>query len=137
MEGWLTLCLIALSALLTLWFFKLSGGKGKTKKQLLPPGPWTLPIIGSLHHVIGALPHRTITELCRRHGPLMFLQLGEAPAVVVSSAEAVGEMMQANDIAFANWCNSGMRFIFWYESGGHTERVGAVRGARMTSPESA
>jgi len=93
MEGWLTLSLIALSTLLALWFFKLSGGK----KLLLPPGPWRLPIIGSLHHVVSVFPHRTMTELCRRHGPVMYLQLGEIPTVVVSSAKAAA---QANDAAF-------------------------------------
>ncbi|KAM3387704.1 hypothetical protein ACQJBY_010508 [Aegilops geniculata] len=101
MEGWLALCFIALSTLLALWF---SGGKSKLKKHLhLPPGPWTLPIIGSLHHVVlGTLPHRTITDLCRQHGPLMLLKLGEVPTVVVSSAEAAAEVMKTNDVAFSN-----------------------------------
>uniref|UniRef100_A0ACD5V2C0 Uncharacterized protein n=1 Tax=Avena sativa TaxID=4498 RepID=A0ACD5V2C0_AVESA len=108
MEGWwLTLSLIALSTLLAFWYFKLSGGK----KQPLPPGPWRLPIIGSLHHVVSALPHRTMTGLCRRHGPVMYLQLGEIPTVVVSSAEAVGQMMKANDAGFANRRTTGMQDI--------------------------
>uniref|UniRef100_A0ACD5ZEK8 Uncharacterized protein n=1 Tax=Avena sativa TaxID=4498 RepID=A0ACD5ZEK8_AVESA len=109
MDGYMALSLIALSTLLALWFFKLSGGKKKL--LLLPPGPWRLPIIGSLHHVIGVLPHRTMTELCRRHGPLMYLQLGEVPTVVVSSAEAVGEMMKASDAAFASRRATGMTYI--------------------------
>ena len=82
---------------MAVWF---SGGKSKPKKHL-PPGPWTLPVIGSLHHVLSVLPHRTITELCRRHGPLMLLKLGEVPTVVVSSAEAVEQVMKTNDIAFS------------------------------------
>ncbi|VAI23452.1 unnamed protein product [Triticum turgidum subsp. durum] len=110
MEGWLTLSLIALSTLLALWFFKLSGGK----KQRLPPGPWRLPIIGSLHHVVSVLPHRTMTELCRWHGPMMYLQLGEVPTVVVSSAEAVGQMMKASDLLFANRRTTGMQDIVGY-----------------------
>ncbi|XBH95557.1 hypothetical protein VPH35_086100 [Triticum aestivum] len=110
MEGWLTLSLIALSTLLALWFFKLSGGK----KQRLPPGPWRLPIIGSLHHVVSVLPHRTMTELCRWHGPMMYLQLGEVPTVVVSSAEAVRQMMKASDLLFANRRTTGMQDIVGY-----------------------
>jgi hypothetical protein len=106
MEGWLTLSLIALSTLLALCLSKLSGGK--KRRLLLPPGPWRLPIIGSLHHVVSVLPHRTMTELCRRHGPMMYLQLGEVPTVVVSSAEAVAEMMKVNnDVLFVNQRTSG------------------------------
>ncbi|KAM0855654.1 hypothetical protein ACQ4PT_049627 [Festuca glaucescens] len=101
MEVWLSLCFIALStAISPLWFLKHSGRHNKPKKQL-PPGPWTLPIIGSLHHVVSVLPHRTITELCRQYGPLMFLKLGEVPAVFVSSAEAAALVMKANDPVFA------------------------------------
>ncbi|KAM3393566.1 hypothetical protein ACQJBY_014343 [Aegilops geniculata] len=105
MEG-LSLCLVALATLLVTWLLKLaasSGSSSKAKKpQLLPPGPWTLPIIGSLHHFVSMLPHRRITELCRLHGPVMLLRLGEVPTVVVSSAEAAALVMKTNDLAFAN-----------------------------------
>ncbi|KAM0894316.1 hypothetical protein ACQ4PT_024499 [Festuca glaucescens] len=65
----------------------------------------------ALHQVVSALPHRTMTKLCRRHGPMMYLQLGEIPTVVVSSAEAVGQMMKANDTGFANRRTTGMQDI--------------------------
>ncbi|KAF7005156.1 hypothetical protein CFC21_020301 [Triticum aestivum] len=116
MEGWLTFSLIALSTLLALWFFKLSGGK----KQPLPPGPWRLPIIGSLHHVVSILPHRTMTELCRRHGPMMYLQLGEIPTVVVSSKEALGQMMKGSDLQFVNRRTTGMQDIVGFGGKGVT-----------------
>ncbi|XP_051198015.1 premnaspirodiene oxygenase [Lolium perenne] len=97
-EGWLRLCLIGVSTLLVLCFVKLLS---KPKKRL-PPGPWTLPFIGSLHHVIGGLPHRKMMEMSRRHGPLMHLMVGEIPTVVVSSAEAAALVMKTNDLAFAS-----------------------------------
>ena len=94
------MCYIALPTLVSLWFLpKLLGGK--PGKQL-PPGPWTLPIIGSLHHVASALPHRKMMELSRRHGPLMHLMLGEVPTVVVSSAEAASLVMKTNDVVFTS-----------------------------------
>lgn len=79
-------------------------GKKDTGAKL-PPGPWNLPVIGSLHHlVIGTKlpPHRALLRLLRRHGPLMLLWLGEVPKVIVSSPEAAMEVLRTNDLAFAN-----------------------------------
>jgi cytochrome P450 len=68
----------------------------------LPPGPWALPVIGHLHHLAGALPHRALRDLARRHGPLMALRLGELPVAVSSSPEAAREVMRTHDAAFAS-----------------------------------
>ncbi|CAL5053943.1 unnamed protein product [Urochloa decumbens] len=68
----------------------------------LPPGPWQLPVIGSMHHLAGQLPHRAMRDLARRHGPVMLLRIGEVPTVVVSSREAAREVMKTHDLAFAS-----------------------------------
>jgi cytochrome P450 len=67
----------------------------------LPPGPWTLPIIGSLHHLVGQIPHRAMRDLARRHGPVMLLRIGEVPTLVVSSRDAAREVTKTHDTAFA------------------------------------
>ncbi|XP_048549368.1 desmethyl-deoxy-podophyllotoxin synthase-like [Triticum urartu] len=66
-----------------------------------PPGPWQLPVIGSMHHLVGALPHHAMRDLALRHGPLMLLRMGELPVVVASSAAAAKEVMKTHDAAFA------------------------------------
>ncbi|KAM3215005.1 hypothetical protein ACQJBY_067136 [Aegilops geniculata] len=66
-----------------------------------PPGPWQLPVIGSLHHLVGALPHHAMRDLALRHGPLMLLRMGELPVVVASSAAAAKEVLKTHDAAFA------------------------------------
>uniref|UniRef100_A0A0D9ZA57 Cytochrome P450 n=1 Tax=Oryza glumipatula TaxID=40148 RepID=A0A0D9ZA57_9ORYZ len=63
----------------------------KEKKKLrLPPGPWQLPLVGSLHHVLlsrhADLPHRALRELAGKYGPLMMLRFGAVPTLVVSGA---------------------------------------------------
>ncbi|KAJ1260071.1 hypothetical protein BS78_10G203700 [Paspalum vaginatum] len=67
----------------------------------LPPSPWALPMIGHLHHLVGALPHRAIRDLAGRHGPLMLLRLGGLRVVVASSADAAREVMKTRDLNFA------------------------------------
>uniref|UniRef100_M1B9P8 Cytochrome P450 n=2 Tax=Solanum tuberosum TaxID=4113 RepID=M1B9P8_SOLTU len=76
----------------------------KNKKQRLPPGPWRLPFIGSLHHLIigGQLPHRVFRNLARRYGPIMYLQLGEIPVVIISSPTIAQEILRTHDLAFAD-----------------------------------
>jgi hypothetical protein len=66
-----------------------------------PPGPWKLPVIGSMHHLVNVLPHRALRDLAGAHGPLMMLQLGETPLVVVSSREMARQVLKTHDANFA------------------------------------
>ncbi|XP_038989690.1 premnaspirodiene oxygenase-like [Phoenix dactylifera] len=73
-----------------------------TATRKLPPSPWKLPIIGHLHHLLGALPHRALRELSRRHGPLMHLRLGQVDHIIVSSPEMAREILKTQDLIFAS-----------------------------------
>ena len=67
----------------------------------LPPSPPRLPLIGNLHQ-LGTHPHRSFRALSQRYGPLMLLQLGQVPALVVSSADMMKEIIKNHDIAFSS-----------------------------------
>ncbi|CAM0957876.1 unnamed protein product [Alopecurus aequalis] len=94
------LCLF-LALLLPLLLLKLIR---KRESGRLPPGPWRLPVIGSLHHLAGKpLIHRALADIARRldNAPLVYLKLGEVPVVVASSQDAAREVMKTQDVTFA------------------------------------
>lgn len=69
----------------------------------LPPGPWKLPIVGSLHHLLGAkLAHRALWDLAKIHGPIMHLQLGQISTVVVTCGKVAKEFFKNHDISIAS-----------------------------------
>ncbi|XP_009344942.3 desmethyl-deoxy-podophyllotoxin synthase-like [Pyrus x bretschneideri] len=66
-----------------------------------PPGPWKLPVIGNLHQMIGRLPHHTLRDLAKKHGPIMYLKLGQLDAVIISSAKGAREVLKTHELTFA------------------------------------
>ncbi|CAN6197370.1 unnamed protein product [Urochloa humidicola] len=102
MEGLLYLLLALLAPLLVVIVHASKRRRATPAALRLPPGPWELPVIGSLHHIAGRLPHRAMRDLARRHGPVMLLRVGEVPTLVVSSREAAREVMKTHDVAFAS-----------------------------------
>ncbi|CAD6254277.1 unnamed protein product [Miscanthus lutarioriparius] len=70
-------------------------------KLPLPPGPQPLPIIGNMM-MMGQLTHRGMAVLAERYGGLLHLRLGRRHVFVVSTAEYAREVLQAQDVAFAN-----------------------------------
>ncbi|XP_028768484.1 cytochrome P450 71D11-like [Neltuma alba] len=93
--------------------------KARSRSQKnLPPGPWKLPFLGSIHHlVVGSdKPYVTLRNLARRHGPLMHLKLGERSTIVVSSSEVAKQVFKTHDLIFAQRPNLLCAEIFLYNS---------------------
>ncbi|KAG2547607.1 hypothetical protein PVAP13_9KG573800 [Panicum virgatum] len=103
----LFLAIFFLALLLKLIKSYITPSRTKPSSALrLPPGPWQLPLVGSLHHLLLSrfrdLPHRALLEMSGAYGPLMLLRLGSVPTLVVSSAEAAREVMKTHDLAFCS-----------------------------------
>ncbi|CAF2015021.1 unnamed protein product [Brassica napus] len=71
--------------------------KAKKKTMNLPPGPPKLPIIGNLHQ-LGSQPHRSLTKLSEKYGPLMSLKFGKVSTVVASTPETVKDVLKTFDV---------------------------------------
>lgn len=88
---------IALSTAAIVFLFNMV----KSKHNKLPPGPRGIPILGNMH-MLGNLPHQALQALAKKYGPIMYLRLGLAPAIVVSSPQAAEQFLKTHDLVFAN-----------------------------------
>ena len=75
---------------------------GTKSKKKCPPGPWRLPFIGSIHHLLTSQPQATLRDLAQKHGPVMYLRLGQVDTVVVSSPAVAQVVLRDKDINFAS-----------------------------------
>ncbi|XP_027064413.1 premnaspirodiene oxygenase-like [Coffea arabica] len=74
----------------------------RTDNPRKPPGPWKIPLIGSMHHLAGSLPHLALRDMAKKFGPIMHLQMGEISTVIISAAQEAKQVLKVHDIAFAD-----------------------------------
>jgi len=72
------------------------------KRKRFPPSPTGFPILGHLHLLAGKNPHQHLQKLAKKHGPIMYVQLGLVPAIVVSSVDAAEKFLKTYDHIFAS-----------------------------------
>ncbi|KAI3846259.1 hypothetical protein MKW92_026192 [Papaver armeniacum] len=85
--------------LLPLYFLITRKNGDQQNKPNFPPSPPKLPIIGNLHQ-LGKPIHQVLHELSKVYGPVMLLQLGRVPTLVISSAEAAEQVLKTFDLEF-------------------------------------
>nr|ALG05131.1 cytochrome P450 [Sinopodophyllum hexandrum] len=85
--------------LLTLIFLRHLSRRSRPSPT--PPSPPKLPILGHLH-LLTSMPHHSLTRLSQKHGPLLYLQLGQIPTLVISSARLARLILKTHDHAFSS-----------------------------------
>ncbi len=66
-----------------------------------PPGPPCWPIVGSLFY-LSKIPHRSMENLAKKYGPIMYLRLGCLDHIIVSNADMAMEVLKIHDGDFAS-----------------------------------
>ncbi|XP_022996264.1 geraniol 8-hydroxylase-like [Cucurbita maxima] len=85
-----------LAGFLVLLFFRC-----RRRRLQLPPGPPGVPLLGNLLFLDPQL-HTYFTELARKYGPIVKLQLGTKIGIIFNSHSVAREVLKDHDIAFAN-----------------------------------
>ncbi|KAG8916694.1 hypothetical protein FRC02_003650 [Tulasnella sp. 418] len=85
---------LSLSVALIYGVSKLS--KIGSREPLLPPGPPTLPVLGNLTVLPLKEAHLKFTEWARIYGGVYSLKVGPQTMIVVSSVEAIHEILEKN-----------------------------------------
>lgn len=73
----------------------------RKNKNKYPPSPPSLPIIGHLH-LLKPLVHQAFGDLSLRYGPLLYLKLGSAPFVIVSTPPLAKEFLKINELTYSS-----------------------------------
>ncbi|KAK6157250.1 hypothetical protein DH2020_011498 [Rehmannia glutinosa] len=108
-----------------------------------PPTPFPiLPLIGHIYFFTKSTPfHRALSKLSRCHGPVLSLQLGSWPILLVSSPLAAQQCLTQNDIVFANRPNllNGKHFgynftsLAWASYGDHWRNLRRISALELLS----
>lgn len=70
-----------------------------TKKLNMPPGPFGLPIVGSLLSLDRKQPHKSLTALSNKYGPICGLWMGSVYTVLLSDPKLVREALAKDEFS--------------------------------------
>ncbi|KAJ1418879.1 Cytochrome P450 [Sesbania bispinosa] len=72
-----------------------------TNRHRLPPGPAGWPVFGNMFQ-LGEMPHRTLTNLREKYGPVVWLQIGAINTMAILSAKTATVFFKNHDHAFSD-----------------------------------
>ncbi|XP_075057368.1 cytochrome P450 2C14-like [Mixophyes fleayi] len=93
---------ILLSAVVILFLAYVFNNRKKHTYKNLPPGPKTLPIIGNLHMIDMARPHKTFLEMSKMYGTVYSFQLGMAKVVILCGFDTIKDALINHADQFSN-----------------------------------
>ncbi|XP_020571215.1 cytochrome P450 71A9-like [Phalaenopsis equestris] len=85
-------------------FLTILAKASETKRKKMPPGPRRLPvpILGNLHLFDANKPQHSLLSLSNKYGPLILLQFGSIPTLLISSSDIAEEIFTNHDLTFSN-----------------------------------
>ncbi|WCJ37115.1 cytochrome P450 family 71 subfamily B polypeptide 2 [Euphorbia peplus] len=131
--------LILFSFLILTWII----WKKMNSNSVPPPGPWKLPLLGNILQLRGGPANHRLCDLAKVYGPVMSIQLGQNPAVVLSSPEAAEQVFKIQGDLFNNrppalsgkilfYNNSDMTFTPY---GDHWRQIRKITVMEFLSPK--
>ncbi|KAH6785998.1 hypothetical protein C2S51_038453 [Perilla frutescens var. frutescens] len=93
--------IIILSIIVPIILIYLLHKSKRSPKNLVPPGPQGLPLIGNLLGIASTsnLP-LYLWRLSKKYGPIMQMKIGNVPMMIISSPKLAKEVMKTQDLAF-------------------------------------
>ncbi|XP_053151340.1 cytochrome P450 1A1-like isoform X2 [Hemicordylus capensis] len=85
-----------ITVLISIWMLMVS----MRRKQPLPPGPWSLPVVGNLLQ-LGEYPYVSFHHMRKKYGDVFQIKLGMVPVVVVNGMEAIKQVLLRDGESFA------------------------------------
>nr|XP_043635165.1 parthenolide synthase-like [Erigeron canadensis] len=90
--------------------------KSNKSSAKLPPSPPRLPIIGNLHQLVGKPRPQALWDLAQEYGPIVQLQIGAKPYILVSSPSMAKQILKTHDHIFCSRpiSNAAKRLTYEY-----------------------
>ncbi|EFA84150.1 transmembrane protein [Heterostelium album PN500] len=111
-------------------------------RKIGPPGPFSFPIIGSLHLIANGQPQIGLHKLYQKYGPIFSMWLGSVYTVVLSEPEVINEAFtNQSDIFSDRHMNLSMHIVgdsnnIGFTNGDHWRKLRGIAAAALTKSKS-
>ncbi|KAK1420470.1 hypothetical protein QVD17_22093 [Tagetes erecta] len=99
--SWLLTTTIVLF-MFSMFVYTLRSNRSSMAAFKLPPSPPTIPIIGNLHKLLSKPRHQALWELSKKYGPIMLLNIGSKPFLIISTPAKANQVLKTQDHIFCS-----------------------------------